>query len=134
MAAGGEGAQAAFTAALESVAKNVMVQATMVGNKLAQKAVTDAVAATEAKIPELLRQQSSADHLRTANPLAINPAVKPFVDAARDQFLVQHPNATKSQITDHVNSYLSAMGEAFNPQAPIVDANAEGASWDKFIV
>lgn len=130
--AGGKEATKAFQEAMNAVSKNVMVQATLVGNKLTEKAVNDAIKAHTDSLPELLRKQASSDHLKTSNSLYDNPAVKPFIEAAQEQFLSKHPNATNSQITDHVHDYLQAMGEAFAPEKVINDNGPADTDWSKF--
>ena len=130
--AGGEGAAAAFTQAMNAVAQQVMTQSTVVNNQLSQKAIKEAIAAAEAKVPALLRDQSSADHLRTTNPLFDNPAVKPVIDATRSQLLQKFPNATNAELTDMTNKYIMAMGTAFAP--PKIDpAAANETDWSKFL-
>jgi len=128
--AGGEGAQEAFNAAMNSVAQQVMVQATLVGNKLAEKQVEAAIEQKLSDIPQLLRDQGSAEHLKTANPLFDNPAVKPVVEATRQQLLQKFPNATHQEITTMTQDFILAMGESF---APKPETPAGEQDWTKFL-
>lgn len=131
--AGGEGAAEAFAQAMNAVAQQVMVQSTMVGNKLTEQAVTKAREDFAASLPELLRKQASTDHLRSANPLFTNPAVKPVMEAVQSQLLHKFPNATNAEITSMSEKYIMAMGEQFAPKEVINDNSAAGTDWDKFM-
>jgi len=131
--AGGEGAAEAFAQAMNQVAQQVMVQSTMVGNKLTEQAVNKAREEFSASLPEMLRKQSSTDHLRSANPLFTNPAVKPVMEAIQSQLLQKHPNATNAEITTMSEKFIMAMGEEFSPKEVINDNSTEGTDWDKFM-
>lgn len=113
--AGGEGAQEAFNAALNSVAQQVMTQATLVGNKLSERQIQVAIDKHMATIPELLRKQGSTEHLRTTNPIFENPAVKPIIDATQAQLLQKFPQASHAEITKMTQDFILAMGESFAP-------------------
>jgi len=128
---GGEAAQAAFTEAMNAVAQQVMVQATLVGNKLTDKAVATALKAQESKLPQLLRDQATTAHLSDTNPVFDNPAVKPIVEQTKAQMLQKFPNATPTEITQMTQDFILAMGEAFAPKTPEL---AEGEQdWNKFL-
>jgi hypothetical protein len=129
--AGGEGAQEAFNAALNSVAQQVMTQATLVGNKLGEKQIQAAIEKHMATIPELLRTQGSTEHLRTTNPIFENPAVKPVVEATQAQLLQKFPNATHAEITTMTQDYILAMGESFAPPGPTTPDGEQ--DWNAFL-
>ena len=74
ISAGGEEAQKAFSDALDTVAKQVMVQATMVNNKLTEKAVAEALEKQSAEIPQMLRKEQSTAHLNDTSELFSAPA------------------------------------------------------------
>lgn len=134
IAAGGEEAQQAFASSLNAVAKQVLTQSTLVNNKLTEKAVQTAISAAEARIPELLRGQAASDHLKTANPLFSNPAVKPVIEATQTQLLQKFPNATAAELTKMTNDYILAMGEAFAPKQAVNDASGAGTTdWEAFL-
>jgi len=128
---GGEEAQAAFMGALNEVARKVMVQSTMVNNKLTEKAVQEALARQATELPGMLREQAVSDHLATTNPLFQNPAVAPVVEATKAQLLQKFPNATHAEITEMTQNYIIAMGESFAPQT--VDSAEAGEDWAKFL-
>lgn len=131
MVAGGEGAQAAFAAALNQVAQHTMVQSTLVNNKLAQKQIEAAIKAQLVKMPSTLRQQSSADHLNSNNPLFSNPAVKPVIEATHAQLLQKFPNATNAEITKMTHDYVLALGSSFAPPAPVTTEPGD-TDWSNF--
>lgn len=116
IAAGGESAQKAFVDSLNSVAKQVLLHSTLVGNKLTERAVQEALAAQESKLPAMMRSQSVAQHIKDINPLFSNPAVKPVVDATRTQLEQRYPNATPNEIALMLNNYLTAMSESLAPK------------------
>lgn len=131
IAAGGEGAQAAFAAALNQVAQHTMVQSTLVNNKLAQKQIEQAIQAQLAKLPNTLRQQASTDHLKSTNPLFSNPAVKPVIEATHAQLLQKFPNATNAEITKMTHDYVLALGSSFAPPAPVTSEPGD-TDWSNF--
>lgn len=130
--AGGEGAGEAFMNAMNSMARDVMVQSTMVGNKLTEKAVADAIAAQQASLPELVRSQQATSHLVDTNPLFTNPAIAPVVEATQAQLLQKYPNATPAEITTMTQNYITQMGAAFAP-AEVVNGAEAGTDWEAFM-
>lgn len=129
---GGEGAAAAFAQAMGAVAKRVMVESTLVSNRLTKQAVEHAVKSTSAALPSTLRAQSSTNHLYESNPLFSNPAIKPVVEATQQQLLQKFPNATNAEIASMTNDYMKAMGEVFRP-APTPIANVDVPDWERFM-
>jgi hypothetical protein len=126
---GGEAAQVAMAAMMNSVAQQVMVQATMVNNKLTEKAVATALEAQKAEIPGMLRKQQSTSHLNDTSALFSNPAIKPVVEATQAQLLQKFPNATPAEITTMTQDYIQAMGEQFAPPPP---SNPNEQDWSTF--
>lgn len=129
---GGEGAGAAFTQAMNQVAQQSMVQSTLINEKLTAQAVERAIKAMEGKLPEMMRSQASSAHVADSNPLFSNPAIKPVIDATREQLQNKYPRDTPAQITAKLNDYVKAMGEAFNPAAPD-PTEAAAMDWNKFL-
>lgn len=129
---GGEGSAVAFTQAMNQVAQQSMVQSTLINEKLTAQAVERAIKAMESKLPEMMRSQASSAHVADSNPLFSNPAIKPVIDATREQLQSKYPRDTPAQITEKLNNYVKAMGEAFNPAAPD-PAKATEVDWNKFL-
>lgn len=130
IAAGGEEAQKAFGEAMNAVAQQVMVQATLVSNKLTDKAVTTALEKQQAEMPSLLREQATTAHFSDTNPIFDNPAIKPVVESTKQQLLQKYPNATPTEITQMTKDYILAMGEAFAPAPETPEGEQD---WNKFL-
>lgn len=127
---GGEEAQKAFTEAMNLVAQQVMVQATLVGSRITDNAVAKALEIERAKIPQMLRDQATTAHLTDTNPLFDNPAIKPIIEQTKAQLLIKNPTATPEQITKMTQDFILAMGEAFAPKVP--DLAPGETDWSKF--
>lgn len=132
IAAGGEEAQKAFQQAMNTVAQQVMVQSTMVSNKLTEQAVAAAVAKQMKELPSLLREQSIANHSAESNPIFKNPAVKPIIESTQKQLAQKFPNATPQEIATMTKNYIIAMGEAFGPP-PATNKSEDGTDWEAFL-
>lgn len=130
--AGGEEAAKAFAESLNIVAQQVLAHATMVNNKLTNSEIARAMSAYEAKIPSVLRDQITSNHLRETNPLFSNPAIKPVIEATRSQLLTKFPNATPAEIHKLTEQYIVAMGKAFAP-APAVTRAPDDVNWETFL-
>lgn len=134
IAAGGEDAQKAFSNSLNAVAQQVMIQSTLVNNKLTEQAVQKAIDTYQAKLPDLLRSQAASDHLRTSNPLFSKPAVKPVIQATQAQLLQKFPNATHTEITKMTENFIIALGEIVKPVTAVNDNQAGSETdWDAFM-
>ena len=129
--AGGDGAATAFTTATNAMVQQAMIQSTLINDKLTKQAVDRAIQATEARIPGLVREQSSAAHIQDANPAFSNPAIKPVIDATRVKLMEKNPNATPQQINAQLTDFLTAMSETVNP-GPKADPLAGGTDWNNF--
>ena len=114
--AGGEGATEAFAKALNSVAQNVMVQSTLVNNKLIEQAVERTKTETLAIIPDLIKSQTLNNTLLENNPLFDNPAIKPMIELATKQFEVKFPTATAPELTKMAQNYVLEMAKYLTPQ------------------
>lgn len=134
IAAGGEEAQKAFAAALNAATQQAVTQAILASNKLTEQAVATAENKFAASLPELLRNQAAADHLKSSNPLFADPAIKPIIEATQAQMLEKNPTATHAQITEMTQNYILAMGEAFAPKK-VVNDNVVGTEtdWEAFL-
>lgn len=134
IAAGGEEAQKAFAQAMNQTAQQVMVQSTMVNEKLTQKAIKDALAANQITVQEQVRAQAISDHAKTQNPVFSDPAVKPVIEATQSQLSAKFPDATPQEITEMTQNFIIAMGGAFTPPEVVNDNNGQGQTdWTKFI-
>ena len=64
------------------------------------------------------------------NPAFKHPAMKPLVDAAKQQFLQKFPEATTAEIDDHVENYMKATFEAAGFKAPAGGKTSEDEAID----
>ncbi len=133
IAAGGEEAQTAFSQAMNAVAQKVMVQSTLVNNKLTEQTVSRLRKEYETELPELLRQHATTNHMKDANPLFSSPAIKPVIAATQAQLQTKFPEATAAQITEMTENYIKAMGEAFAPKPAAASNTTGGQDWSKFL-
>ncbi len=132
IATGGEDAAKALPEIMNAVVQAAMVQSTLINQGLTDKAVADAVAAQQGKIPELLRHQAITDHAKTTNPIFKDPAVIPVLDAVKAQLAVKHPAATPAEITDMTKDIMLGLGQAFTPE-PTPDPSASTETdWSTF--
>lgn len=130
---GGEEAQKAFMQAMNNVAKQVMVQATLVNNKLTAKAVAEAREAASKSIPNLLKQQAASNHLKDTNPVFTNPAIKPFIESAQEKLIAKNPNATPAELTAMTQELMTAIADQFSPAPAVNPQAAQEEDWSKFL-
>ena len=132
--AGGEDALTAMQAMMNTVARNVMTQTTLVGSRLADKRVAEAVTASEAGMSALVRKHNANSNLLDTNPLFSNPAIKPVIDATQHALLQKFPTATPSEITKMTQDYIVAMSSSLNPAAPAADVKGPDGetNWGAF--
>lgn len=134
ISAGGEDAVKAMVTMMNTMGRNVMTQATLVSDRLADKRVAAAITTSEAAIPALVRRHSTNADLADKNPLFNNPAVAPIIEATQTQLLQKFPDATPTQITKMTEDYIVAIADSLIPKAPVVNDNGEEGStnWGAF--
>ncbi len=135
IAGGGEGAVAAFAAAMNSVAQTVYANSAMATTKIVEQALTKAQNNYDSKLPGIIKQHTVSDSLRADNPVFSNPAVQPLITALESQMAVKYPNATASELTSMAKQYIEGLGTVFSP--PKVATKEEAAragemDWSKF--
>jgi len=121
VAAGGEEAQKAMMAMINSATQQAVTQSIMASNKLNEKAIADALAQQANTLPGLMRDQAATSHLNDLNPLFSNPAVKPVIDATRQQLLQKFPGDTPAQTAEKLQDFIVAMGAQFAPKEVVND-------------
>jgi len=132
--AGGEGAVAALTETINAVAQQSVMQSTLAANKMITQAVNGMKTAQDAALPEMIRNQATANTIAESNPLFSNPAVKPIMEAARTQLAGQFPDATPTQLAEMTERYITVMGEAFAPKAPAIPGAPVAQDFSKFLL
>lgn len=131
--AGGEGAVTAFTDSLNTVAQQVLMQATLAANQMQEHKIKTELEKQAATIPDMIRSQSLSNNLKTANPVFSNPAVTPIMEAVQSQLAAKNPNATADELTVMTQDFVSVLGEAFSPKAPSETPASEDIDWSKFL-
>lgn len=132
IAAGGEEAKTAMMAIVNSATQQAVTQAIMAGSKLNEQAIAAAITEAKAGVPELLRAQQAAAHLKDLNPLFANPAMAPVADAVRSQLLQKFPSDTPAQTSEKVNSFMTSMAEQFTPKE-VISSSTQDVDWEAFM-
>ncbi len=113
IAAGGEGAVAAFLSAMNTVGQGAYGQSALATTKIVEAAVAKAMK----NVPELIRNQNANESIRGKNPLFDNPAVKPIMSALSAQLQIKYPNATTAELANMAGQYVEALGTSFAPKS-----------------
>lgn len=114
---GGEGAVAAFAAAMNSVAQGVYAQSAFATTKIVEQALNKSKELFLSELPTHIKKQTVTDSLRAENPIFSNPAVQPIISALEAQMTVKYPNATAPEITQMAKQYVEALGSSFAPKS-----------------
>jgi hypothetical protein len=130
---GGEGAQVAFTEAMNAVARQVMTHSTMASNKMLEQAVEKLQAAQAASLPELMRKHTTTNTLTAANPLYSNAAIRPVLEAVQSQLAVKNPTASAAELATMAQNFVKVMSESLNPTVVSTPNSLEAQDWDKFM-
>jgi len=138
---GGEGAVAAFAAAMNKVAQGVYAQSAFATTKIVEQALAKSKETFLADLPQHIKRQTVTDSLRAENPIFSNPAVAPIISALEAQMTVKYPNATAPEITAMAKTYVEALGSSFAAK-PKNEGNSGGTGgkgnkgetdWSKFL-
>ena len=137
ISAGGEGAMAAFAAAMNSVAQGVYAQSAFATTKIVEQALSKSKESFLSELPTHIKKQTVTDSLRAENPIFSNPAVQPIISALEAQMTVKYPNATAPEITNMAKQYVEALGSSFAPKPkadPGSPKNKKGETdWSSFL-
>lgn len=128
--AGGEDATKALMQIVNNVGQQTLAQSTLVSQKLNQQAIESYVKAEVAKLPDAMRQQSAANHLKTENPIFSNPAIKPVMEMVHQQLLGKHPNATDAELTDMTQKWAVGFAADMAPKSVVDTTKATGDDYD----
>lgn len=130
---GGEEAPVALADAFNMIAQQAYGQSSFAATKITERALREAQAKLEARIPEMIREHTVKDSLRTESPLFSNPAVTPMLEMIQGQMAVKFPNATASELRNMSKNYLQDFAKTFAPkEAPSKSASTE-VDWTKFL-
>lgn len=118
ISAGGEQAAAAMIQALNAVAQQTYAQSAQASIRLAETAVATQREQLLAELPNLIKQQTVSNNLRTKNPIFEHPAAKPMLEMFQQQLQLKNPTATSEQIQTQAEQFLVSFANAANPQKP----------------
>ena len=134
IAGGGQNAVAAFTGAMNSVAQAVYANSALATTRIVEEALKKAQSTYDAKLPSLIKMQNLSDTLRAENPMFSNPAIQPIISALEAQAALKFPNASQSELTSFVKSYLEQVGPVFSPPKEDLTKSQKSTEtdWTKF--
>lgn len=118
ISAGGDEAAAAMMTAMNQVAQQTYAQSAQAAIKLTETAATSQREQIMAQLPDLIKQHTVANNLRTKNPIFDHPAAKPMLDSIATQLQLKNPTATADQIQQQAEQFLIGFANAANPQKP----------------
>lgn len=130
---GGEEAPVALTEALNKIAQHAYGQSSFAATKITQKALEEAEAKLAERIPQLIRDHTVKDSLRSENPIFSNPAVTPMLEMIQGQMAMKFPNATAAEITQKSKEYLKDFATVFSPQQKTTSAKSTEVDWSSFL-
>jgi hypothetical protein len=116
ISAGGEAAVAATLQAMNLMAQQTYAGSAEASMKLIETALEKQRTQFEASLPNLVRQQTVAQTLRSSNPIFNDPAAAPMLKGLQDQFQLKNPTATPEQIQAQVTEYLTGFAAKLTPQ------------------
>lgn len=103
-----KGDPAAFAQAMNAVTQAAFVQSASANARVVEAAVNQtAEKMLKEVLPQMVRDSSIANHVRTENPLFKNPAAAPLVEMLQKQVQTKYPTATAAEINSQVSSYLN---------------------------
>lgn len=145
VAAGGEGAQAAFSEAINAVTQAAYAQSAHATTKIVEAALTKQMEQVMAKIPDLVRNQAIKENLRAENPLFSNPAVSPMLSMLESQISSKNPTASAAEVNTMAKNFLNEFATAIGVQQTASQNNqnnnasgnmkktgAKGDNWEDF--
>jgi hypothetical protein len=128
---GGEGATAAFAAAMNTVAQATYAQSAHATSKIVENALAAAEAKFASSIPDMIKKYQVSDTLRTENPALSHPSAAPIIGALNQQLAKKFPQASTAELKDMVSNYLTTFAAAVAPQpvAPAPSAKHGEVDW-----
>jgi len=135
ISAGGEEAAAAMLTALNLVGQQSYATSAEAAMKLAEAAAKKERDNLLADLPNLIKQQTVSNNLRTKNPIFEHPAAAPMLQSLQQQLQLKNPTATPEQIQAKAEEFLVSFASAANPQKPQQQATAnKGTDFSDWIV
>jgi hypothetical protein len=116
ISAGGEEAAAAMITAIQLVSQQSFAQSSEAAMRLSERAAAQERQNLLAELPNLIKQQTVSNNLRTSNPIFEHPAAAPMLKSLQDQLQLKNPTATPEQIQSKAQEFLLSFATAANPQ------------------
>lgn len=133
---GGEGALGVMAKALNTVAQNAFMQATLAAKNISSETMKQSLSHLDSRVDERLRNQQVSSALAQANPILAHPAAKPMIEAIMPKIQTKHPEASPEEIRDKAVEYLMDFANAFNPHEtndPNKPKVPAGTNWEDWI-
>jgi hypothetical protein len=118
ISAGGDEAAAAMMTALNLVGQQSYATSAEAAMKLAEAAAKKERENLLTELPNLIKQQTVSNNLRTKNPIFEHPAAAPMLKSLQEQLQLKNPTATPEQIQAKAEEFLVSFATAANPQKP----------------
>lgn len=133
--AGGEGAMAALSQIMNSVAQQA-TQVSMIGSaKLIEQALGKANESLDARMAEQIRKQEISAGLREKNPIFNSPEFSPMVSALETQFRTKYPNASSAEITTMAEKYVLKFAQGITGKKDADSASkVEEVDWENLFL
>jgi len=137
IAAGGEEAVSALMDSMNKITQASFAHSTIATTKIVEQALDKMQAKYDARMQQLIKQNSISDSLRAENPLFSNPAVDPLLKALELQLTQKFPNATAADITQKAKDYLVGFAGAISPASSSTSQETTSApgeyDWGNFL-
>lgn len=128
--AGGQEGQDALASAFNTVTQTVYANSAMATAKIVEQALARQQENFKAMLPQIIKQHTLSDTLRSENPVFSNPAVQPLISAMEHQLATKYPNATATELTNMAKQYVEGLGVVFAPKAEQTPAQRSAESKD----
>lgn len=133
ISAGGEGATAAMMQAMNLVAQHGYATNAGATMKLIESALTKQREQFQAELPNLIKNQSVNNNLRSSNPIFNHPAAAPMLASITNQLQLKNPTATAEQIQQKAQEYLISFAtSAAPPKQETTTASKDKTDWSDF--
>jgi hypothetical protein len=135
IAQGGEGAMAAFAAAMNSVAQTVYAQNAHATAKIVEQAIGRSQETMRSEMPNQIKRLNVSESLRAENPALTHPAASPILGALEQQMTQKFPNASSMEISKMAQEYLVSFSKAMQKpeSAPTPSSGSREADWSAYL-
>jgi len=134
IAAGGEGAAAAFSEAMNVISRQSFAAATISADKMIEAKLKEAERKFAEQIPALLKRENLSSSLRDENPALNHPSAQPLIQAIQQQIVKKYPDASASEIKAKATEYLKSFADVASGKKESVPntESPKDENWGKF--